>query len=200
MDLPKIDLDPDQADTLYREYLAARHYSRPIDDEIRRVYREISKGGVVIRALDAIREAGVNAQGLPKLAIVRADREVCFLSIGSDGRAAFAGTERHLRRGNWGRKPASDMAFEFPEGTFPARRQHRSWDTHRAIAPLIPLKLRPKKGLEKYHILWEAEWTPHAPADPVLLRRLGAGDMWLVVAAWDLTPVEQAALTARIHA
>ncbi len=65
--------------------------------------------------------------------------------------------------------------------------------------PIVPINLRPKRGLANYHILWEAEWHNVVPVDPLLLRRLGKGDLWLVVAAWDLTEVEQAALTARIQ-
>jgi hypothetical protein len=194
METQKIDLEPAAAGILYREYLAERHFSKPIDDEIRRVYREIAKGGVVIRALASIRDAGVNAQGLPKLAIVRAINDECFFYWRYDGSGRLAATEHYLHSS----RPAADMAFDFAPGTFP--QATAPWQNFRAIAPLIPIKLRPKKGLEKYHILWEAEWTPVAPADPVLLRRLGVGDMWLVVAAWDLTAVEQAALTARIHA
>lgn len=37
------------------------------------------------------------------------------------------------------------------------------------------------------------------PKDPYLLRRIGKGDMWLVVAAWDLTEVERAALATRLN-
>ncbi len=49
-----------------------------------------------------------------------------------------------------------------------------------------------------YHILWEAEWTKIVPRDPYLLRRIGQADLWLVVAAWNLTEVERAALSTRI--
>jgi len=37
-----------------------------------------------------------------------------------------------------------------------------------------------------------------APRDPMLLRRLG-GDLWLVVAHWDLTEVERAAMATRVN-
>ena len=63
--------------------------------------------------------------------------------------------------------------------------------------PLIPVHLRPKRGLANYHILWEAEWTRTYPADPYLLRRF-SGDAWLVVAAWDLTDVERAVMSQRL--
>ena len=65
--------------------------------------------------------------------------------------------------------------------------------------PLVPIDLRPKRGLANYHILWEAIWQNVPPVDPLLLRRVGPGDLWIVVAAWDLTEVEQAALAARVR-
>jgi hypothetical protein len=67
-----------------------------------------------------------------------------------------------------------------------------------AIVPIVPVYLRPKRGLANYHVLWEAEWRRIPPHDPMLLRRIG-GDMWLVVAQWDLTEVERAALATRIN-
>ncbi len=63
--------------------------------------------------------------------------------------------------------------------------------------PIIPVHLRPKRGLVNYHILWEAEWTKTYPADPYLLRRFG-GDAWLVVAGWELTDVERAVMSQRV--
>lgn len=81
---------------------------------------------------------------------------------------------------------------------FPASRNHRTMLAR--FVPLIPLKFRPKTGIANYHILFEAEWERVVPKDPLLLRRLGAADLWLVVAAWDLTEVEQAALAARVNA
>jgi len=68
------------------------------------------------------------------------------------------------------------------------------------MVPLVPVHLRPKRGLANYHVLWEAEWERIVPRDPLLLRQIGRGDMWLVVAQWDLTEVERAALSARISA
>lgn len=196
MDVPKIEIEPERARELYREYLTHRHYSPPIDEEIRRVYREIARGGVVIRAVEAIRAAAVNDKRLPKLAITRAVNDACYYHWYYDGRARFSSAEGQEHRG----RIARDMAIDYPAGSFPEPVRRR-WDNDwRALAPPIPHELRPKRGLENYHILWEAEWEPVAPRDPLLLRRLGAGDMWLVVAAWDLTEVEQMALTARINA
>lgn len=196
MDAPKIDMDRDNARDLYREYLTHRHYSKPVDDEIRRALKEIAQGNVVIRAIEALRLGGVNERNLPNLAITRADQDACFYHYYYDGRARFAATERHTDISRFAR----DMAFEFLPGTFPQPVRRGSWENNwRAFSPRIPQELKPKRGLENYHVLWEAEWEPVAPRDPLLLRRLGAGDMWLVVAAWDLTEVEQLALSGRIN-
>jgi hypothetical protein len=43
------------------------------------------------------------------------------------------------------------------------------------------------------------EWRKVVPKDPYLLRRIGDGDMWVVVAHWDLTEVERAALAHRLN-
>ena len=64
--------------------------------------------------------------------------------------------------------------------------------------PIIPVHLRPKRGLANYHVLWEAEWERVVPRDPYLLRRIGKADLWLVVAHWELSPVEMAALSTRV--
>src|SRR5258708_726163 len=79
MDTTPIVLDRAKARELWRSYRSHVHYSTPIDDEIRRVYELTGQGRVVIRALDSIRDAGLNTEGLPKLAIARADGRSCYL-------------------------------------------------------------------------------------------------------------------------
>lgn len=68
-----------------------------------------------------------------------------------------------------------------------------------AIVPTIPPRLRPPHNLSGYHILWEAEWGQEdvlPPGDPALLRHLG-GDLYAVLAVWDLTPLERSVLAGR---
>jgi hypothetical protein len=70
----------------------------------------------------------------------------------------------------------------------------------RSMVPPVPPGLRPARHLRNYHVLWEAEWVQHAPprppGDPALLRRIG-GDVFAVVAVWDLTEMERAILGGR---
>jgi hypothetical protein len=63
------------------------------------------------------------------------------------------------------------------------------------IVPLIPPEHRPNRNrLPRFHILWEVEkWDPTPPRDPALLKWIG-GDLWEVVATWDLTELERAVL------
>lgn len=185
---PRIEMPVKQARELYRKYREHQHYSQPIDREIQRTYQLIAQGRIVIRALDAIKQAGLNPDGLPFLALMRADVRECWWSASGDGGGRFA-TQRPRGR--------DARTIVLPPDTFPRRNQ--PWHGT-AIMPTIPLHLRPKRGLANYHVLWEAEWTKIPPVDPMLLRRIGKGDLWLVVAAWDLTPVEQAALAGRISA
>jgi hypothetical protein len=118
----------------------------------------------------------------------RAHAAECWLTLNGRGGATFS-EERWTR--------AQRAQVELIDGSFPGSRTFRS--NLRAIVPLIPAHLGPRRGLANYHILFEAEWTPVPPRDPLLLRRIGKADLWLVVAAWDLTEVERAALAARIR-
>lgn len=202
MDVTTVALDKAKATELYNEYKAHRHYSTPIDDEIRKAYKAISQGKVVIQAFESIKAAGVDDQGLPKLAIAGATAHGCFLNRRRDGSAMM---EWHPQA--WRYRKGGRFHHSFAKGTFDFPLQsfatgdgsaHR-WDTsHRAMVPLIPIHLRPRQALDQYHVLFEAEWEPIPPRDPYLLRRIGKADLWLVVAGWDLTEVERAALATRV--
>ena len=194
MQTERLTLDPKEARELYRAYKKHQHYSEPIDDAIRRTYQLIAQGRMVIRALESVKAAGLDAKGWPKLAICRADIQVCHLTLWRDGTAKMADDR-------WAR--TKSKVISFPASTFTGvpepKEKWRSAHEAEAIVPLVPIHLRPKRGLQNYHILWEAEWQRAVPRDPMLLRRIGKGDMWLVVAAWDLTEIERAALSTRLN-
>jgi hypothetical protein len=193
MQTQQIILDRTKARALWRDYKKHQHWSAPIDREVMHAYQAIAQGKVVIKALESITAAGLNEAGLPKLAIARANAPHCWLAAYRDGSAHFAWTQRGL----WSR--AKSQCVAFPAGSFPGIRMDNVGLRPRAVVPQVPLPLRPKRGLANYHILWEADWE-HVPVDPMLLRRVGAGDLWVVCAAWDLTDIERAALAARVSA
>jgi hypothetical protein len=58
---------------------------------------------------------------------------------------------------------------------------------------MVPPDVMPARGcdLSKHFVLWEVEnWDAAPPIDPILLRPIG-GNLYAVVAQWDLTEVER---------
>lgn len=186
METRRITLERSDARVLYEKYQASLHYGEAMDREIARAYRLLGQGKLIIKALESVAAAGLNEEGLPKLALLRADSKECWLEMWLAGAVRFSNSRWPRRRGD---------QIVLPDGAFPQRQRHLS--DRKAIVPIVPLHLRPKHALSNYHILWEADWH-QVPRDPYLLRRLGKGDLWLVVAMWDLTEVERAALQARV--
>jgi len=184
-----VTISKEAARELWRAYQKHRHYSTPIDREVMAAYQKLAQGKLVIKALESIATAGVNELGLPKLAIARADASRLRLTLHGDGSAVMS-TGTGVSR----RNATSTIRFDFPPGTF----GRASWRNAEAIVPQPPLHLRPKRAMQNYHVLFEADWTKAPPFDPFLIRRLGKGDLWLVLAIWDLTEVERAALAARL--
>lgn len=199
-----VDLDRHKARELYREYRKHVHWSKPIDRECMRAYQFLALGRLVIQALESVKAAGLNTEGegagLPKLALCRADAVACAVSLSHDGGATMSADDARprYRRPNWSLIPSRSI-MTWPAGSFTLPANRRKWRAQ-ALVPAPPLHLRPKRGLENYSILWEADWTLLPPSDPLLLRRIGQGDLWLVVAQWDLTAVEKAALATRVRA
>lgn len=185
MDVEKLQMDREQAHDLYQNYQAHRSGMTNDDRAIAAIYKRIAAGKLVIRALASITTAGMDSAGRPKLAIARADeREVdCYVR---DNSCLFEPRTRGYVR-------SKDRCFEVPMPAMSSRTPNC-----RAIVPLIPVHLRPRKAIEKYHVLWEADWQAY-PVDPYLLRRFGA-DAWLVVASWDLTPIERAVMSSKLNA
>jgi hypothetical protein len=190
MNVDQLKFEPEQARELWKKYQSHRVHQNPADAEIAAIYKRIAQGKTVIRAFASIAAAGVNAQGLPKLAIARADQPLCYLHH-TDNTAVFSPQRWFWHSDRTSRSKLLRVPWE--GFTMP-----RDKSTYEAQVPLIPVHLRPKRGLQNYHILWEAEWTKRYPVDPFLLRRFG-GDAWLVVAAWDLTEVERAVMSSRLR-
>lgn len=200
MQVEKLEVDRSKAKELHALYHQHRKDETAMDAEIRRTYREIGQGRMIIRALASIEAAGLFTEGpyvgCPKLAIARADSTHCELSRWTDRVQMFSMTLANglQRRREIRRSSAQGRYFDIPMVGSKSERDCA------ATMPMIPPHLRPKKSLHLYHVLWEAEWNRRVPPhDPYLLRRL-TGDMWLVVAVWDLTPVERAAMAHRLSA
>jgi hypothetical protein len=190
MDLPVISMERGAARKAFLEYrheVQTRH--RAEDEEIMRGYKWMSQGKQLIALTDAMRQGGVEpTTGLPRLAIARADAEWVHCQLRPNGAAVFS-VERFPLRQNI----AADKVHDLPQGTFDRSGIGQTWQTAQAMVPLIPPALRPAADFRNYHILFEAEWKRIPPKDPALLKHVG-GDLYVVLATWDLTELERAVL------
>ena len=89
METQTITMSRHEARQLYRGYKKHLHYSQPVDRECMRAYQLLAQGRLVIRAIESIAKAGLNADGFPKLALCRADATSCCVKLDSDGGAQF---------------------------------------------------------------------------------------------------------------
>jgi hypothetical protein len=173
MKVATISMPKEKALAAYREY--KEHARTAQDRAVMTGYRAIARGrAIIIKPREAIAQAGFDALCRPLLAMARAD----------------ARTQRCQVR------PDDVRLEEKPRWTFSLPREaHKSdrWLWYTAQVPYIPPAIRPADAqLRHYWILWEADWKA-APRDPMLLKKLD-GDLYVVLAAWDLTDLERAAM------
>jgi len=188
MQTQAITVDASEAAKLFRKYHEHRAYQTPADREIERIAKLISQGKKIVQGMGSIVAAGLNAERLPKLALARADARTCHLQM------HYSGGGARMSIAEWVRSRAKiGTSFEFPNGSFPGGKPGH----YKAAVPMIPPDVRPKRGLENYHVLYEAEWREVVPVDPLLLRRIGKSDLWIVLAAWELTDIERMVLAGR---
>jgi len=186
MNVTTISMDKHEARKAFELYHAAVKARHSYEDKaIMDGYRALSKGLPVINVREAIIAAGTDHLFHPRLAIARADFKRCFYRRWTNGSARFA-------KERWPQATTiRGGVFNFSDGSLPLFKG----DTveAEAVVPNIPPQFRPRGSLKRYHILWEADWK-QVPRDPMLLRHLG-GDLFAVLAVWDLTEIERAVLS-----
>lgn len=195
MDLSAITIDPAEAKRRLEEYQQLVYAERTVEDEaITAGYRAAARGLPVISMRATITAGGFHDNGLPRLAVLNADAETCFVRWdGTD--LVFAD------RDAWGVNQGAlvnkhSVRVPVAGDDVPERRQRWRGTT---IVPIVPPRFRPRTRarLARRYVLWEVEkWAPVPPEDPFLLRHI-RGDLWSVHAQWDLTPLERAVLAQR---
>jgi len=161
-------------------------------------YRALARGLPVISMRETITAGGFFGpgrpdQGLPRLAVGKAGEADCRVHwSGQSELTYFHGNFLDNRGALVGKS-----TIRVPGVPRPARTTYYSG---RALTPLIPPRHRPRPArLRHCHILWEVEsWELIPPRDPALLRHI-RGDLWAVLAVWDLTDLERAVLAGRVH-
>ena len=191
--------------------------AREADELLMRSYRAIARGHAVLDLVAVMRAAGlVDGVWYPKLAICRADAGFCHVRMRIDGGATFSPAHTSRRWGGRDVESSKARTVIVPPATFatyihrwsaplgyqripdPGHEPPRKWnETAEALVPTIPPEFRPRFKLEGYCLLWEAVWGPTPPVDPILLKPIG-GNLYAVLAQWDLSPLERAVLGGRL--
>ena len=175
-----------------------------IHRDLRRIYGHMYHGGKVIDVYESFRKAGLNENGMPRLAIARADGVECYCYRRDDGGAIFS-----IQRFNWNanyddyvpRKVYGEIML--PKGTyqFPKDKYgHVRPSQIKTLVPIIPTHILStlKHTLKNYHIIWEvSEWKRVPPKDPILVKMV-TPNIALELATWNLTKLERAVITGRL--
>lgn len=227
MDLQTVEIPRAQAREQAAEYLRAAKRTTDPDtraefEEVARAYRLAARDEVPMIALTPSIVAGGTMQRsvvfskgttserterylLPRLAALRSDARFAYtLGIQETGSIEFVDRPNPSERLRSGRLEI-DAGFALPGG-FKAGRPMDEWNARycwTAMVPLVPPRHWPPRAtaLRSYVTLWEVDdwaWTrqPAPPRDPALLRHIG-GDLYAVLATWDLTELERLVLTGR---
>ena len=180
--------------------------------DLKAIYGHMRHGRAIIDLWAAMKKAGLKKNGNPRLAICRADsKKVRFVK--RNGESSCFWFEKPKWRYDYQRW---EKDVEIPEGTFDHWEEitethgsgMQTWEVKdipnkeiETIVPIIPAKflMALRGSLKNYHILWEVKkWKPVPPIDPILCRKL-TPNMFVVLASWDLTPLERAVIKGRIQ-
>lgn len=196
MELAVFSIPEDEAREKLAEYETLLAGERSAEDAaIARGYRAAARGLPVISLPRTVVAGGWHDNGLPKIAIAPADATMCYARWDRSDLIFADRDDWQVNRGAL--VGAHSVRVTVPGDDQPVR-QTGFWRTASTIVPLVPPKHRPRpRRLRHCHILWEVEeWTRTPPRDPALLRHI-RGDLWSVLAVWDLTDLERYVLSQR---
>lgn len=170
-------------------------------------YEALAAGKVLLDLVDVYAGVDTDEKDRPALAIARADRNQVYFSWDQERFVFDARSNRYSRKNedtlvvrvDAGRRadvPKIRKAFPGVDGIYPGH------STGYALVPMVPADVRPNVDMKKCHVLWEVTaWADNrisaVSSDPYLVQHL-AGSLWVVLAEWDLTPLEQAITRGRL--
>ena len=195
MNVPTIEMEPDAAQAKLDAY--KQQLRRRADEEYEAAvagYEVLAAGKPLINLTDAFNHTGLGDDGRPRLAIARADRKHVMVISRQDGQVRFDATAANYS--TWGYVGALVIDVRL-DGV-----ERRALRTGYALIPMVPADVRPKGNLRNFFILWEVEeWADRRfqtepDLDPYLLQHI-AGDLYAVIAEWDLTELERAIMAGR---
>jgi len=177
---------------------------------------ELIEGRRLVDVRNAIVAGGFHEDGRPRIAIARADRKQVRCNWNTRGRILTLRTDGRSGQASPRARPSMSHTITLHDGEHPEWKHWRDADnwphsnipgTGYALVPIIPPAVRREAGVaasrdREHHVLFEVEAWSDTPLraepdrDPYLLRHLG-GDLYVILAAWDLTPLERAVMTWR---
>lgn len=204
MPLAVLEVPVEEAKAKLKVYAdAVKKEHRETDKRLADGYRHLAQGRQLINLAASIERGGFDDNGLPRLAVARAETRFVHVGCGvswsgSSGQELVFAEQRTEEL----RSATLDVSDKYVRVPLKERHELRGdWRRYRAIVPMVPPGHRHhavRGSLTSFHVLFEAEWeiNPTAPKDPALIKHL-AGDLWAVYAVWDLTELERAVLGGR---
>ena len=212
MDLEKIQMPKEKAKEewkIYNKLIKTRHDTYL--EDMKKCMYQLSQGKALIDINKVMEKAGVTKNYEPKLAIARADWKEVYFHKKDSGRGFFAGSSS-----NWFTKSGGDI--DLPPETFvqwlrgkeTIQTDKKTYEVDRSPEwaipnaqiktkiPIIPAQLTPEGKLTEYYILWEVDKWEELPKadDPLLLKRI-TENLFVILSAWDVTPLEQSVISGR---
>lgn len=202
MEVETIQMPKEIAEQEYKKYLKfVKERQDKRIDEMKRCLYEMKKGCKLIDIHKVMEHAGLNKNWQPKLAIARADWKQVFFVKQDEGRGYFSPRSDNT----WQKDEYDNEKIEINKNTFMEWKREvgkdgkATWQIEKKAiktkVPLIPVDLIPEGNLDNYFILWEVMQWEDLPQtkDPLLLKRISE-NMFAILGAWDITPLEQAIL------
>lgn len=181
MDLATIEMTEEQIEREYERYA----------DLNTRTARQIKTG------LEAL-EAGLQVVDLREVVKSSMKRDynetfpqIALAPVNKEGKTIWCDTDSDENRVTYTRSRTT-LGESLKWTLYIAARPTSTYRKRSATVPAVPDHIRAQAG-RKDLVLWEAEWKRPVPRDPALLEHVG-GNLYIVKAVWDMTPLEQAVL------
>lgn len=169
------------------------------DRKVLKTLKAVEEGRALISLRETLVRAGTASptMHIPALALARPTMPRVRVRVEKNGRVAY----RQVRKVAAPWQQASKTFFELSDSTFAdVHASTGTWWSAEAVVPPCPPEVRQAHNLKDKdsYILFEAKWAKvneHRPftIDPALIQRV-QGDVFAVLAVWELTTIEAAAL------
>lgn len=190
--------DPEHIDAQIVRYKAIKRHS-PADKKVLTSLEAIADGRAIVSLNATIVGGGrdTTMNHIPQLGVARPFQKYVTCRVFPAGDVTY----RRPRR--FGRSFTPFYTFSHQKFADLGARDGTYYSALAAVPPVPPeVRERHAAALRSSDslILFEADWTncqthePPMPTDPALVQRI-SGDLWAVLAVWELTAVEIAALT-----